>query len=273
MWLTFAGPSLAGPWTPAVRRSTGRPSSSSGELVVDQRADDGFGGDAVEVVADRPDELGAAPADEEDRELGGGAARRATRASVGRRSAPNGRPSVAVPSPAHERPDPGGERLGRPGRRRGRPGPGRSAGGRARPWPRHRRRGPRRTRAGRRIAGSAASRLTEGVHEEVVLHVGRLLAPEGAVVVEGGDPLGDRQVVGGVEEVEDRLAGGPWRARTAGPARGRSSALLVGDGVDHRAAGRSGSRCGSSRCRSSGGAGPPAGTAGSRCRRRGTSRP
>ena len=59
MLLTLAAPSLAAPARPAGPEQSGRSVVVAAVLVVDQRPDDGLGRDAVQLLADRPDELGA----------------------------------------------------------------------------------------------------------------------------------------------------------------------------------------------------------------------
>ena len=150
------------------------PSSAVGtKLVVDQRADDGLGRHAVQLLADRPDELGAAAGDDADGEVA--AAQLVDQLEhrlVG--VASSGRPSVGCRAPAMNVADPGGELLGRdaleqPGQGHGDPlqpeladrgrvspessaansGVSREARVRVRPAPSARR---RRSRAGRRSA-------------------------------------------------------------------------------------------------------------------------
>ena len=106
------------------------------------------------------------------------------------------------------------------------------------------------------------------VDEEVELHVARALAPEGAVVVEARDPLLRRHVEHVVEERHERLTGGPGAPGGEQVVRhGRPPRVPV------RAVARSESRRGSCPCRSAAVAARQAGSAGSRCRRTGGSRP
>ena len=64
----------------------------------------------------------------------------------------------------------------------------------------------------RRVGGDA---LLQRVDEEVELHVGRLLAPHRAVVVDVGDTFVGGHVGGAVEEVEDPVSASRRAARRA----------------------------------------------------------
>jgi hypothetical protein len=177
------------------------------ELVADQRADDHARLDAVQRAAELTDELGAAARDDADGEIG--------RAQLGEQlehrlvDDPAHRNSEGpVPISADELVDRGAEA------RRG------LAVEQRRQRPRHVGQANLADRglvaaqdlrelrtAGQRLV--LLGSLPERVDEEVELHVGGLLAPHRAVVVDVRDALVGRHVADTVEEREDRVAGGP----------------------------------------------------------------
>ena len=230
-----------------------------------------LGRDAVQLAADRTDELGPAAGHEGDRDVSTAQLVQQLQHGEVDAAALAGAPAWVLGSP-EELVDPGGELLRRTSPRRG---PTSASAMRSRPrspTPRPvARTGARRTPARRpdRAPRSARSRRASSRKKSSWTYVGRShhsvpsLSKQASRSSSGhGHHL--------VEEPHHGFATAPGRHDGSSSASPTEPATVT---PPRRQVGHSGTRGGSCRCRPSAGVGPPVGSAGSRSRRTGASRP